>query len=168
MRKSRVLGSMWIVMAMAIQFGAQAQPNASTTMTRDELRACMGQEAYLRGKAENQQQEAARSNEEAASIAAESASLIRASVNGFKDKAARDAHVTRSNLLDKRVNQFNAKTKQIRLALADIQADQAEYLRKCGGKNFYVEDKNAILAERETSKSETKPSERAASATQPN
>ena len=167
MTNPRILITIVLTMAAA-PLQAFAQADSSTTMTRDELRACMAQEASLRTRSDAHQAEAARSNEEAASIAAESGNLIRLSVNGFKDKAARDAHALRSNVLNKRVDAFNAKSKQIRLALADIQTMQAEYLRKCGGKSFYVEDKNAILSERDSGKHSAKPLDQAASARQQN
>ena len=167
MRTARRLATLLLSTVLG-QLGVQAQTDSSTTLTRDDLRSCIQQEVTLRSKSEAQQAEASRSNEEAASIAAESANLIRASVNGFKDKAARDAHASKSSNMNKRVDTFNTKSRQVRLALADIQTLQSEYLRKCGGKSFYQEDKNAILAEREPTKAGARAIEAAASGTQPN
>lgn len=140
-----------------------AQTESSATLTRDELRACMQQEAALKGRNERHGRDVAQHNEEAASITAENANLIRASVNGFKDKAARDAFSARQGALNKRVEAFNARGRQVRLALADIQSSQADYLRKCGGKAFLVDDRNAIVAEGDGAMTPPRPGEPAAS-----
>lgn len=133
-------------------------------MTRDELRTCMRQEDTLRSRSETQLSEVTRSNEEAASIATENATLIRASVNGFKDKATRDAHAAKVQALNQRVAAYNAQMKRLQLSVADAHTLQAEYLRLCGGRRFLQEDRNAIVAEREAGKQGGQLPEPAASA----
>lgn len=140
-----------LVSALTLGFSsprAQAQASSSS-LTRDELRQCMDQEDRIRTAQDKLQSEISRSNDEAAAIASDNAKLTRASANGFRDKASVDAHNAKALALQKRAVASNAKSRQLKLSLADIQSAEADFLRRCGGKSYYHEDKSAILAERE-------------------
>jgi hypothetical protein len=107
----------------------------------------MDQQSRISKRSESLRAELTRSNDEAAAIVAGSSALMRASANGFKDKASRDAHVARSSALERRASAHQAKLTQTQLAMADNQGSYAEYLRTCGAKSYFLADRDAILAE---------------------
>jgi hypothetical protein len=145
---------------------AQAQPtgDASSTLTRDELRVCMNHEDRLKRESEALRKELTRSNDDAAAIFNESATLARQQVAGFKDKPARDLYLKRSAALQQRVSAHQAGFARHRLAYADHQSAQAKYLSLCGARSFYVEDRDVVLAERAAAARQPEASKPAASA----
>lgn len=149
---------------VSVSIIAKAQTSNSAFMTRDEVRQCMNQEDRILTRLDSVNSETIRSNEEAAAIATESATLIRMSVNGFKNKAELDVYNQRSIALNKRIVSYNAKSKQVHLLMADIQTSQAEHIKNCGGRRFHVEDKDFILDERESAIKLPKTTEVSASA----
>jgi len=129
---------------------AGAQPNAGgpAPLTRDELRACMSNGEVLERRSQVLQTGLRASNEEAAAISVENAKLLRVSAEGLQDRAAREAYQARSKALEQRVLRYNQRTKEFKLAMADLNADQAAYLRGCGGRTYLQSDRDAILTER--------------------
>lgn len=140
----------WLAAAAAAAGVPEPAPERPLTpMTRDELRVCMRTQDQLDARSQRVNGALIRENEEAAAISVENARILRAQgALDYRDRAAVDAHNDSVAALDRRIRAHLERASSARSAAADLQIEQAAYIRSCASRPHLVDDRQAILAER--------------------
>ena len=135
--------------AIALQ-GAQAQTKPDKVLTRDELRACMNSdsEQAVRRKALDQRNEQNRA--EAAAIRAEAEQMTAEQKRIEEDHGSMDRFNRRVKTHNARVQVARASAESFRTDLESLNKALVAHNERCGGVSFRIEDKEAILKERES------------------
>ena len=138
-----------LLLAIALQ-GAQAQTKPDKLLTRDELRACMNSdsEQAVRRKALDQRNEQNRA--EAAAIRAEAEQMTAEQKRIEEDHGSMDRFNRRVKTHNARVQVARATAESFRTDLESLNKALVAHNEECGGVSFRIEDKEAILKERES------------------
>lgn len=125
-----------------------AAPASPTSITRDQLRACMNSADELKAKAAQFEQRNAESKAEQSAIRAESEQL------GVEMKNA-EGNQMRMDRVNRKVTAHNARLERANASLQALQKDMAAqnaaiqaYNTDCVNKSVNVEDRDAVMKER--------------------
>jgi septal ring factor EnvC (AmiA/AmiB activator) len=130
----------------------QAQPATPRPITRDELRVCMNSEGELATQRQALEARGKRQAEEAAALRAEAAELA-------EERDALQQRQASMDRFERKVRDHNLRIKTaqtgadaLRTDLETLNQALLAYNASCGLVSFSVEDKEAILKEREAAK----------------
>ncbi len=141
------------VLFAAIAFhGVHAQTQPPKVMTRDELRACMNTESELTARRKAIEELKSKTIAESAEILAEGVQLAEDLKRGEDSQIRKDRLERRTKAHNARLTAGQAAEESVR---ADVEALNKAVTAKnegCGSLAFNIEDRDAILKEREAMK----------------
>ena len=141
-----------LLLAMFTLQGAQAQTRPAREVTRDELRACMNSESQLATRSQAVEARAKGNRDEGDAIRAEAQQLADEQKRIVADNGPMDRFNRKVKAHNARVQVARTEADSVRGELEATNKALIAYNEQCGGISYRVEDKEAILKEREPAK----------------
>ncbi|MEO8153139.1 MAG: hypothetical protein ABI605_08730 [Rhizobacter sp.] len=139
-----------MTLIVSLQANATDTPKVPQYATRDELRGCMNADDALKATRKKVNENMARNQASLATVQLEAVELVdeqrrvdatdNTAIDAFNDKMA--AH-------NKRVEQVNAQASVFKAGSDAYNDELLEYNRRCSTLVYRIDDRNAILKERE-------------------
>lgn len=138
-----------LLLAMFTLQAAQAQAQAPREVTRDELRVCMISEGQLATRSQAVEARAKGNRDEGDAIRAEAQQLAQEQKRIVADNGPMDRFNRKVKAHNARVQLARTEADSVRGELEATNQALVAYNQQCGGISYRVEDKEAILKERE-------------------
>ena len=142
------VSSVLLLCAISLQ-GAHAQAKPDRLLTRDELRVCLNTDSELAARRKALEPRGERNRAEAAAIRAEAEQMTEEQKRIVENNGPMDRFERRVKTHNARVQAARASAESFRADVDALNKALVAQNERCGGISFKVEDRDAILKERE-------------------